>query len=488
VPETVADHRANVVNQAVARLNRVEHAVEITPVACAAALGPLNSCTPRWDAAAGQLRHELVRHFDVVRGRDEPCVDLPAGHEDRAVTLLERAGWAIERCGDRPPSLAEPNRGRLRGPRPVDRALLRHVRHRDLGLIRHGAGVDPARLVAQVALAFPDESIAVVAVREADAQAWAQRLQAMGVRQARWHTSGSSCRRPTRVLVTTPKGFNSPEADPFGRTILIAADAAEALGKEAGRPFEGLAYPRMWGEPPRRYGLLPAARRCSPADLMELRGRFGPEVHVPRHGAVVRRVVLRRERIEGGRDLRGLAGVDLLRHGIWAHEVRSRRLARVAEERAGDGGGAVRRTVVLAANLDQALALAARLLDWPLVLGEGPVVDAGLRDAEVRLLRERVGLDMDGHGRAIATPDGLHRLARFAPDVVVRADGGIGVPEGVAALLVSEDPDAPPLTLVDADDRHHPELRRQADDRFRAYGRLGWDADAVRNPARGDAR
>lgn len=72
--------------------------------------------------------------------------------------------------GARPPLGPPDLRGAWAARGAVDRALLDFVRARDRGLIRPAAGVDPARLVAQLALAYPALSLVALVPREANAR------------------------------------------------------------------------------------------------------------------------------------------------------------------------------------------------------------------------------------------------------------------------------------------------------------------------------
>jgi hypothetical protein len=66
------------------------------------------------------------------------------------------------------------------------------------------------------------------------------------------------------------------------------------------------------------------------------------------------------------------------------------------------------------------------------------------------------------------------------PGVLVRADGGVGLPPLAPEQLTERD-DGPawPLLLVDFDDRGHPQLRRRARLRWQAYLERGWLAPGV---------
>src|SRR5436853_234166 len=83
----------------------------------------------------------------------------PAGLEPVVVDLLARAGVAVVRGGEpaSPLTPAAPPGGRIPG--VIDPALVDFARGADRGLVRVGAGVCPARLVAQLRLAFPAATI-----------------------------------------------------------------------------------------------------------------------------------------------------------------------------------------------------------------------------------------------------------------------------------------------------------------------------------------
>ena len=61
-----------------------------------------------------------------------------------------------------------------------------------------------------------------------------------------------------------------------------------------------------------------------------------------------------------------------------------------------------------------------------------------------------------------------------ANDVLVRADAGIGLPPGLRPEHLFVHQLGPELIVIDVADRHHPELRRAARRRERAYHAEGW--------------
>jgi hypothetical protein len=134
---------------------------------------------------------------------------------------------------------------------------------------------------------------------------------------------------------------------------------------------------------------------------------------------------------------------------------------------------------VLAANAEHALALAARLPeDWLLIASD--VHEAGLSPEQVRRLHRPVSPFRAGPLYAVATPAVLANLDLSCTGVLVRSDGGVGLPPFAPAQLIEpDDGPARPLLLLDFDDGHHPELRRRARRRRQAYAERGWLAPGV---------
>jgi hypothetical protein len=89
----------------------------------------------------------------------------------------------------------------------------------------------------------------------------------------------------------------------------------------------------------------------------------------------------------------------------------------------------------------------------------------------------------------IATAQGIGELDWSRLDVLVRADGGLGLPPMPTAppgqIILREKNLAkarsgePRLLLVDLEDRHHPLLRRRSRERRAAYAEQNWYAPGV---------
>jgi hypothetical protein len=111
----------------------------------------------------------------------EPALTLWAGLEPAACAVLTRAGYAIETMGrGRPFPAPRPARsGRLDVHDPL---LLDGVYRHERALLRYAPGeVDPVRLVAQVALAWPKKTLAVVVSGIGEARRVRDRLRGLGI-------------------------------------------------------------------------------------------------------------------------------------------------------------------------------------------------------------------------------------------------------------------------------------------------------------------
>jgi hypothetical protein len=190
--------------------------------------------------------------------------------------------------------------------------------------------------------------------------------------------------------------------------------------------------------------------------------------------------------------------VALKREGIWANPVRNRRVARLAKAlAAGDGPGLaaehptiaawaagvdISRVIVLVEGIEHALALADRLPGWGLLAGPH-VATAGLSARHRHILEGRIRAGDVQPRRAIATLAGLAATDVERTGVIVRADGGVGIPGALESGLAMPYPAGRPLLLVDLDDRHHPELRRRSRARRAAYLDRGWAVDGTAGPS-----
>ena len=418
-----------------------------------------------------------------------------AGLEQVVHALLIAAGYSIRlvdvTCPG-PTPLPPPDREAAAGLGPVDGPMLDFLHGNERGLILHGAGIDPHRLAAEAILAFPAASFAIVAAKVDDARRFHQ-LYRRAIPGLCWASAASCLATVGRVVVSTPYGLAH---NPIGfreRDVVIALDGVETLGERGRMALQDAARGRL-------FAMICRDRRLARRDRDQLVQLFGLEkVVVPAHGRVERAVEVAISRIDGGpRPSPRLGGVGLLREAVWGHPVRNRRVGLLAEALAAGDRHAVEarfptiagamadlpacpRIVVLADGLEHALALADELPGWPLVVGPDARAE-GLPAHRVETLARCRWVGPGGPTQAIATLTGLGSIDLGKVDVLIRADGGAGLPSPLASITVGANDEARPLLLVDLADRHHPVLRRRGRARKDAYAAAGWPIDGIPAP------
>jgi hypothetical protein len=434
---------------------------------------------------------------DLFKVEDDfvgPQTILPAGLEKVALHLLERAGFKVSYSVETvlpPRAIPEPDFAAARRLGPVDRAMLELVHDHDRGLVRYKAGaVRPARLIAQIALAFRDITLAVAAKRRADVRRFGRQLRRLlpGLVDV---VDGPCPKRLRRVVVTTFLGLGEPAVEIEKKDFLITPDAAEAL--EANARF---AIPHA--ERARLYGFLEFGRHLAPYDRDFVAALFGvDEIVIPRHGYIGRPVDVVVVKCAGGQRLAAdLETLSIKRQALWRHGLRNRRLAALARALAdGDhqrldaespvvaarlaGRSGPLKVALLVENVEQALAVAERLPGWPIVAGFH-VATVGLPGRLAALLAQRRWSGPGTPARAIVTLAGLAGAALERIDFLVRADGGQHVPPALDGTVIrASAPNRRPLLVVDVDDRHPPRLRQWARQRRAAYLERGWVVDSV---------
>jgi hypothetical protein len=444
---------------------------------------------------------QQVRAAPVLLGQVKTEGNIPALYtratfEPPIRLALSQSGYTIKRSGNSPQLLPPPCQ--VPGFEPADRGLLQLVREHDWALIRHDPkAVDAARLVAQVALAWPERTLVVAARRRQEVYDLAGRLRAF-LPTVSVVTARDKPAAVDRVVVATYEGlghtasYRAPGHKVFDVSwvnTVVVPDALEATGRVALRCLSRAVRARL-------YGLIDMAARPAPLERDHLAFLFGfQELTVPYHGCRERPVRVAHCRIQGGPELPlASTGVLLERRGLWQHPVRNRKVRQLASAfRTGDEeelGRLLGVTIsapppgvlVLVANVEQALALAPQLPGWPVVAGPGVLTD-GLTAEQACRLRALPDPCCLGPLHAIVTPTALSGTDLARVGVLVRADGGGGLPPfGPEALVERDDAPARPLLVVDFLDRHHPVLRSRSRRRRAAYEDRGWFGPGV-NPA-----
>jgi hypothetical protein len=432
------------------------------------------------------LRTEQSKKVLYTASALEPAVRLAlsrAGYQivDNEITIIERTRTTL----GEPVSASVPNGD------PPDRALLDLVQKHERGLIRCGHAVKVDWLIAQIALAWPEMTIAVAVWRREEAWRLAKALRKY-LGRVSVMTGAESPATVGRVVVSTYLALGNSPRYPGERhrcfdiswlNTIIALDAVEATGKVA---MECLSFALR----ARIYGLIAADAKPAPLECDHMRVLFGfAEASIPDHGCRVRPVQVVRYPIKGGMTLpRYLDAVDLKRQGIWHNAVRNRKIVKFAlafhEGRSEElvrnlpkiktalDNAPIRGILVLVENLEHARELAQLLPGWALWTGEN-VHEEGLRPVQTNPLGTPP--NPFGPARAIVTAERLRDVLLNEVDVLIRADGGVGVPPFGAGSLVEPDFENPrPLLLVDFNDKNLPVLRKWSKARKHAYEEHSW--------------
>jgi len=299
-----------------------------------------------------------------------------------------------------------------------------------------------------------------------------------------------------RVVVTTYNRLGAGAIAPERRDIYLAASPAELFANYQDAGIEGLKHL----DRARCYGLLATGTPLAPQQRALLLALFGTEaVHVPQHGHHPLPVDVAFTRLEGGqRPPHHRADFLLKRLGLWQHHLRNRRLARLFELLASRArrerwlvthqfaelyshvrermGG---RVGLLVEGLEHGLALAELLPCVPLVAGAATWTE-GLSGEQLQALKLAKG-PRKTTAPVIVTYSGLKDAGTF--DILVRADGGTGLPPLPVPWLAVPNGHDRRLLLVDADDRHHPVLRRWSRERRLAYRAAGWTVAGEPRPS-----
>ncbi len=403
----------------------------------------------------------------------------------------------------RPAGLPAPQLSRLAKLGGADERFLQFVRRCDRGIISIPSLVRPTSYIAQVAHAWPDRTVVVLVSRLEEANAVAKELRRLRV-DARAVTSRSRNGVVGRVIVVTPKYFDAgyyhtqpapmdslgcpstelvPSDEPSANDsawydIVIAFSALEGIN-QAGRDALRRA------ERARVFGFLEQAERPSPRERDLLAGYFGfDEFVIPRPGNHERAVRVTWRDVCGGYVVPSEAnGIVLKRQAIWHHSVRNRRIVKLAQEASRsnswkfdptpDGAVAAPQVVVLVEGVEHGVVLA-RKLRWPLYCSPATTLD-GLNTTGVDVVRSQLAASMCVARCAVVTAQGLQRIDLPQVNILIRADGGTGLPTlPEDALTVSDCKKELPLILIDFDDQHHPALRRRSYARLEAYRSQGW--------------
>lgn len=366
----------------------------------------------------------------------------------------------------------------------IDRAFLEVIRTEPRGLFSYKSGkVQPAKLIAQVAKLWPRLKIVVLVSRIAEAEKLKRQIKHHLASVECYHHRHSSDKR-VKVAIAT---YAYAGGGPVGLTkcdIVFVPEPDKFLHSNSGR----LCIDHAWEA--RMYAFQATGKTLAQYDRDQITACFGSQsLTIPAHGYICRPVDVTFMRIDGQRTSPSGAEdnlVDIKRRGIWQHEIRNRRFARLA--RALSSGDSqflnkrfplldwdsrplsMSRIVVLADGIDHAGKILRAMPGWSLVCAPDVWLD-GIPAKDQQLLKER-RKGWTKNRTVIATPTSLPRLRKI--DVLVRMDAGIGLPplsDHAQRSRTSDDR----LLVIDANDRHHLQLRKWTHRRKQEYRQAGWN-------------
>jgi hypothetical protein len=361
----------------------------------------------------------------------------------------------------------------------VDRRMLDFVDDGDRGVIRYGRRVCPASLVAQMVLAWPEQTFLIVTTLPEEARELTKKLNALGANAACYD---ELFKNPSeRVLVGSVQSVGgsagsvtSGEAVIY-RQVLVAMNPSQLFDRDGPDAsyvkdiFEGLRRARA-------FGMFAADTKVSPRIRDHLTAFFGTRVlDIPRHGRKPRDVEVMFESAH--------------QRGIFGQGDRNSRVVSLAKLALVPDGGRIYgdydyalghldsfsdgRVCVLASNAEHAHQLAVDL-GWP-VFASADGDDAPT--ASTPAMTTTMGTETPARC-FITTAAALRNAGRI--DVLIRADGGdrlIQLPR--QAIEVPESSKRTPLAIVDFDDHHPPQLREATRARHRAYWAAGWKVNGL---------
>lgn len=430
--------------------------------------------------AVGRVPAPLYREMTDENGT---VLDCHAGLLPVVFRFAERAGYPIRLQRQPPVRLPEPDFPSPEQLAPLDRGFLRCVQQHERAIVRYDSStVDPARLVAQVATAWPQLTIAVAVTRIEEARQvrnhLLQYLPGVVAVTSRNRVPDSEV---GRVVVATYNALGHTGIEIEKRDIVLALNAVEASSPHA---LSCLGHAKR----ARMYGLLAKASALAPYDQDVIPRLFGfQEVVVPGHGVEEVRVEVIWCRKVGCPVLPDtLDLVQVKGKGLWHNHARNRQVASLARRlQAGDWqangtdlsslAGTTRVAVaILVENVEHAEALASYLPDWLVKVSSALRADSG---------KQTSLLDSAETG-IITTAMGAEEMDLGSIDVLIRADGGVGLPPVTGfppGQIIYPKKNLPEkrLVLVDVFDRHHPLLRRWIRQRRAAYAERGWFAPGV---------
>jgi hypothetical protein len=367
---------------------------------------------------------------------------------------------------------------------PLDLPVLDFVRQHDRGLIRYNPErVRPARLIAQIAKAWPQLGVVVTATRPGDAGRLHRSLSKI-LPHATLFNGPYTLNDAGQVAIATYSHLGLSGIGIRFRDLYIALNPWELFYTYTNCGVEGVDCLHRG----RLFGLMPDGLPLDPLRRDLVTALFGvEEVRVPGHGLEPVQVDVAFLPLSGGGGATPSDELGFKRNRLWHHPLRNRRIAQLAQALAIEDSralaenfpevawpGGVRdpgRVGVLVENVEHALALHRYLPDWPVVAARDAWV-GDLPAGQRRALELGSDTQRAKTTHAIVTTVGVARAGRFG--TLIRADGGTGLPPFPKGFLATCGPRGHRLLLIDFIDRDHPVTRRRSRVRRTAYREAGW--------------
>lgn len=357
--------------------------------------------------------------------------------------------------------------------------VLDFIERHSHGLIRHSLdSSDLSRLIGHVAQSFPKARIAVVGLKRQWLQSIYGKLSNDLKHQVTLADADDSPEFQLRVLLGTPFALRSANHLDRPYDIILLLDATEIAN-------DRLMQTAIYRQRSRLYGLLPFETALPPRTKDLVFAAFGPmETLLSAFGRRVRCVETVFGRLDSQFSTLRASEWELIHTLIQQNQGRNSLVAAIAHglaEGVPPTAQLNRRlpkryqrrmnTVVLVDGVEHAARLGNILRKWSIVVDDGANLDGLPTNGRFRTVD-----GYSGHPpmNMIATSATAARLKWDRCDAVIWAGGGYDGPRLSHAQLSCPTDVNRPLLLVDINDRHHQQLRRQTVIRHRHYDDRDW--------------
>lgn len=392
------------------------------------------------------------------------------------------------------PTALDPTMDSQRAREFLDGDVIEFVNGNLEGIIAYSPGVSPVRVLVQVANAFPDLQIAMLANSGQEVDALSQQLRSHGIPvTAVVRRQIGDDEHVQRIVVTTPFGVEESGVELQQRDLVFFANARHATHTQAEYEIS------KSGGCFRLFAFLPLEQRLANYDRDRLARIFGlRRICVPRHGHRATDVRVEFLPIQGARIPECQSPLEVKRAGVFGNHVRNRLIAKVARQLSvGDPAAydqlwreistecrtpAAKTVAVVVENVAHAEKIRKRLRGWPVWTGSNerrvPDNPCVARSGFGQITRSETS-------ELICTIDGLPTAPLQNTDVIIWAASGPRGPQIPQSRLVQPYGSERPLLIIDVVDTQHPQLVawnhcRQRDYFTREWIPIGCDRTDVR--------